>query len=429
MTLNFLFNKKLVLTVLIKTTLLISYNSNILIEAIDCNNNQFVYGSNEIIDQLMVCSLSKSYDLDLTPKGEYIKSTSKALVDQGLSNKTTILHAKLNGLWSGKRTKFIDSAWKCETNETILSSIIEFNGLSLEVIEKVEIPLHKNQHKLSIHKPCKTFDLPVWMCRTTKPIYRTTKTWVNSVYLNLTLTQSKKGSFDNNKPIIEKVSTLFTCPETFKQKITHSPSAMYILAKYIHQLTPTDQHQTTNNNSKSNQTRKRNLRHVSKFNDLNIATKLSADITTQDGKGPTLPPYHNSVNLIMNHLIDSITKSINECIEKLDIDLNLMNDYSSFKTNKLNEYYDNEQTSGEVNLSNLKCSNKYYISQKIDLANQASSPLTDNNNNSTQQHAQAQDSSHLKRSQYMIKYPEDPNQLLNPYGYYHDNADRMIDDN
>lgn len=390
--------------------------------AIKCNPNEFVYGQNELIDQLLVCSLSKSFDLDLTPQGDYIKSTSRALVDQGLSNKTTILHAKLNGLWSGRRVRFLDSGWKClNQSRTILNSVIEFTGLSLEVVERVEIPMHRNQHKLAVHKPCKTFDLPTWMCRSTKPIYRTTKTWINNAYFNLTLKQEVDG-VSQRQPKIDQISLIFTCPETFKQKITHSPSSTYLLSKFVH-------HELATSPKTSLLTRKRRSEPVDPSGPV-LIRPIEPDSSTQNGKGPAAPPYHNSVNLIMNIVSERIKSTLDDCLKELDLDLSLINDsYESFSMSSHNKYYDGDKqikAGATINITDLKCSDKLFISQRIGLAQQA----VGLGENSILDKQQVTDGSHSKRTNsQLLKYPDDPNQLLNPRAHYHDNtANMMIDD-
>lgn len=194
-----------------------------------CKQNQIVYGENTIVDQILTCSQHKSFDVDLTPFGEVTKSTARALVDLGVSDRTTIVYARLGGLWSARRSEFVNSAWKCTNTSITTSAVIEVSGLSLEVVEKVEIPISRNSHKISIHRPCKTFDLPLPLCRPSKIVYRTTKTWVNSAFFNITFKQ-RDGE---TRPSLNSLQMLFTCPQSFKQLVTHSPSATYILSKYL----------------------------------------------------------------------------------------------------------------------------------------------------------------------------------------------------
>lgn len=375
-------------------------------EAEKCGSESYVYGENEIIDQLMVCSLSKSYDLDLTPQGEYIKNTPKPLVEQGFSNKTSILYAKLNGLWTSRRADFIDTAWKCLKEQTSISTVIELSGLSLEIVERVDVPIHRNQHKLAIHKPCKTFDLPLWMCRQSKPIYRTTKTWVNKAYFNLTLTQ-RAGS---NKPFIEKLSLLFSCPETFRQKITHSPSASYILTKHMH-TTNDQQNHPSQSTDERQQKKVIKKRHTGPAEPVELAHPGSHH-STQDGRSPALPPYHNSVNLIINQVSEMLHSSLCDCIHINDVDLSLLIDNQSFTSRNASTMKNNpESNEQEAN----QCSNKFWLKNRIEIASQA-------NALGLQDEKIYVDEAHTKRSQMMLKYPTDPNQLLNPYSYYHDSS-------
>lgn len=400
-----------------------------LVAASQCGSNGFVYGENEIIDQLMTCSMAKSSDFDLTPQGDYVKKTAKALIEQGLSNKTSILYARLNGLWTAKRSGLLDSAWSCKENSTTVSSIIELSGLSLEVVEKVDIPLHRSQHKLAIHKPCKTFELPLWMCRQSKPIYRSTKTWVNRAYLNLTLTQQN----GLKKPEIDKLSLIFTCPETFKQKITYSPAAMYILSRFVHAPETSQPYSSQDSVPKSVSPKKKRSapKQVSASSDRDDTQPLTHPVTyatTQDGKSLASPPYHTSVNLIIKQVNEQLRSSLTDCIQLLDSDLSLMVDYSSFnqyKYRNIASNSDNEKANEQKNKRSIEneCSSKTWLKNRIDLANQAEARIASNSNEYG-----SESESHAKRSQYLLNYPVDPNQLLNPYGYYHDNVDQMVED-
>lgn len=379
-----------------------------------CKPNEFTYGANEIVDQLMICSLTKSHDLDLTPQGEYVKITPKSLVEQGFSNKTTVMYAKLSGLWTTKRAGFVETGWKCDPNTTTVSSLIETSGLSLEIVEKVEVPLHRNQHKISSHKPCKTFNLPTWVCRQSKPIYRTTRTWINRAYFNLTLSQG----VGTTKPSIDGLVLLFTCPETFRQKITYSPSAMYILSKYMQFGSHDD---TQNISGKPAASKARNMPDMNRLISKKI-THPTLHSVSQDGKNPATPPYHNSVNVIINQVTQALRTSISECIQLVESDLSLMTDYESFSQYKykpveLNASPKDDQPTMQPGESN-SCSNKAWIRQRLNLANEASSL-----NLRSETHADG----YWKRSPALLSYPSDPNQLLNPFGYYHDNADLMID--
>lgn len=397
--------------------------SQFLVTAHQCGSSDYVYGQNEIVDQLLICSMGKSFDLDLKPHGEYYKKTAKTLIDQGLSNRTSIIHARLNGLWTAKRASYVESGWKCSDNATTLSSIIELNGLSLEVVEKVDIPIHRSQHKLALHKPCKTFDLPLMMCRQTKPIYRTTKTWVNRAYFNVTLNQQ----VDTKKPAIVKLSMIFTCPETFKQKITYSPSAMYIISKLAHIESPQDH--TTKAGIRKRTVDKENKITSDKPSITRDGITLTHPVSyakIQDGKSPASPPYHDSVNLIIKQVSDVLRSSLNDCINLLDSDLSLMADYSSFDQYKYKKIADDndvgKENSGTQNRIENECSSKVWLKNRIELANQA-----DANDNLSQD--QGNNANPSKRSQFLLRYPNDPNELLNPYGYYHNNMDQMVDDN
>lgn len=394
-----------------------------LVIANQCGSNDYVYGENEVIDQLLTCSMGRLYDLDLEPHGEYQKRTAKTFVEQGLSNKTSIIFARLNGLWTAKRASFVESGWKCNNETTTVSSIIELNGLSLEVVEKVDIPIHRSQHKLAIHKPCKTFDLPLWMCRQSKPVYRTTKTWVNRAYFNITLSQ-QVGS---KKPAIERLSTIFTCPETYKQKITYSPSAIYLLSKYVFSSSETSQDHTTKAPIQKRSTNERSYTsNIPTYQrDKNLITHPVSYATTQDGKSPASPPYHDSVNLITSKATELLRSSLSECINIVDSDLSLMADYSSFNQYKFGKIDGHSTNVGDDGIEiidlqknvNNECSNKAWLKNRINLANQAD--ILDSLN---------EQGNHAKRSQFPLRYPVDPNQLLNPYGYYHDNMDQMIED-
>lgn len=379
---------------------------NVGAEAEQCRSEGYVYGENEIVDQLMVCSLSKSYDLDLTPQGEYIKNTPKSLVEQGFSNKTSILYAKLSGLWTSRRADFVETGWKCQKGQTSITSVIEISGLSLEIVERVDVPIHRNQHKIAVHKPCKTFDLPLWMCRQSKPIYRTTKTWVNRAYFNLTLTQ-KSGS---SKPTIEKLSLLFTCPETFRQKITHSPSASYILAK--HMLTSNEA--TAHNGDLSHHKK----RQTTPEEPVQLSHPVSHH-STQDGRGPATPPYHNSVNLIINQVSEGLHSSLRDCIHINDVDLSQLIDHQSFGRKEYSVFGEGNESN---ELASNQCSDKSWLKNRIEIAKQAAAL-------GLQEDKAVADGSHAKRSQTMLKYPTDPNQLLNPYSFYHDGSiDELADD-
>lgn len=388
------------------------------IEATQCKESGFVYGENELVDQLMVCSMSKSFDLDLTPQGEYVKNTLRVLVDQGLSNKTSVIYAKLSGLWSAKRAEFIESGWRCGINKTVVTSVVELSGLSLEVVEKVDIPLHRNQHKIAHHKPCKTFDLPLWMCRQSKPIFRTTKTWVNRAYFNLTLTQEE----GQRKPVITKLDLMFTCPETFKQKITYSPSAVYILSKFLHN--PDQVHESPVKVSILKNKREVNSASVPPNDSPSSGSPITHPASyavTQDGKKPATPPYYTSVNLIVSQTQEKLRAALEDCIQLLDSDLSLVLDYNSFDQYKYKSMPIDERDDVGVENAGFRseCSNKHWLRNRVDWSLQ-SHVLEES---ADQDHHKADDSSHSKRSQFMLNYPVDPSQLLNPYAYYYANAE------
>lgn len=385
-------------SILLVTILFIS-SAIYLVHSEGCSED-LVYGENDIIDQLLICSVGKSFDLDLTPRGEQRKGTSKALIEQGLSNKTAVVFAKLSGLWSTKRTSFIDTAWRCESNKTLVNAIVELSGLNLEMVEKFDVPLHRNQQKLSQHKPCKTFDLPLWLCRQSKPIYRTTRTWVNRAFFNLTLVQAS-GEL---KPSLESLSFMFTCPDTFRQKITHSPSAMYIISKIIHSSQEPQSHHV-----------KRDL--SSSENRVPLPHPVSFS-TNQDGKGPASPPYHNFVNLINNQLTETLSSAIDSCIGSTDCDLSLMRDFHSFRASRNNiktpVHSDKPKTGNE-------CSSKQWLVNRLQLHEESSLSPNDIPSDQPMQNG------HFKRSQFKLSYPKDPNQLLDPFSHYHDDvSDRVV---
>lgn len=470
-------------TILIVITLTLTFLAPFLLPtgAERCTPHGFVYGENNIIDQLMMCSLSKSFDLDLTPRGELVKSTARALVDQGLSEKTSILYAKLSGLWTAQRPKFVDSGWRCEGNKTTLSSIIEISGLSLDVVEKVDIPVNRNQHKLMTHKPCRTFDLPFWLCRQTKPIYKTIKTWVNRAYFNLTLSQYP----GRNKPQIEKLSLIFTCPEHFKQKITHSPSTMHLLTKHIPSNNlPLTMHSPpmypnpaassqTPSTSRAFQTgpyeaeatkpqhfllpempppgvfnqQQQQQQQQKHSEQLTGGYQRTSYTSTQDGKSPVLPPYHHSVNAILGQVESLLESSIKGCIRSVDSDLSLMVNHSSFEAERFNYHghtsgdedsQDSESfelNSDEKDESSFKsdsngfhglrneCSSRVWLKNRLNIAEQAISlnPLQANQ-------VTPQTSATLQKRGDISPAPpssssgyhltENPNELLDPNGHY-----------
>lgn len=392
----------------------------------ECSQREFVYGENDIVDELLTCSLSKSFDLDLTPYSDHSKSTSKTLVEQGLSNRTSILHARLSGIWTAKRPSFVQTGWRCDGNKTTSTSIIELSSLSLEVIEKMEAPMARNQHKLAAHKPCKTFDLPTYMCRQTKPIYRTVSTWVNRAYYNITLVQNSGEA----RPAIARLSTMFTCPETFKQRITYSPSSTYLLMR--------PSLSSTANHHHYGQTRKQTKREfqvkkltpggkTQSVNDIPSFGPAGSFTTSQSSNMPASPLYHNSVKVIINEVTQVLRTALEDCIDSLEANLSLVNDYRSFKEQKYDLGVDPNQEdeafrenvhSGITN----ECSNKLWIKSRIELANQVNSLEEE------EAPAAKVKPSPAKRNQIGVGQHDEPGELLNPYGFYHDpSAELMID--
>lgn len=388
----------------------ILHNQGLLVLAKKCNQDEFLYGEGEIVDEILTCSLSKLFDLDLTHSGDHSKSTSKTLVEQGLSNRTSILHARLSGIWTARRPSSMEAGWRCEKGKVTATAIIELSGLSLEVVEKMEAPMSRHQDKLYIHKPCKTFDLPTWMCRQTKPIYRTVSTWVNKAYYNLTLTQED----GEDKARIASLSSMFTCPETFSQRITHSPSSTYLLSKNSHKIHH-QQHRAPVN--------KRHSR-VNHFDATSVPyNHPNSFTTTQSSNMPVSPMYHNSVKVITSEATRVLHSAIDDCIKTLDINLNLVSDYISFRNHKYNLDIDSEGQSDEFSVPSgitNECSNKRWIKNRIELANQVNYLDSETSTRSADGPA--------KRDQIGLSPPEGPNELLNPYGFYHDqSADQMID--
>lgn len=377
------------------------------LSALECKENEYVYGENDVVDALLLCSLTKSFDLDLTPYGDHIKSTTAALVEQGLSNKTSVLHARLTGLWTAKRPSFVQTGWRCNKNGTTTSTAtIEVSGLSLEVIEKLDIPLHRNQHKLALHKPCKTFDLPLWMCRQTKPIYRTISTWVSKAYFNATLVQRPTES----RPIVSQLSLIFTCPETFKQKITHSPSATYVLSKHLQHAPTAPAHVSPEPPTANRVKQQHNKRQVDL--DSSSTSNEIGSTTTQSGNMPASAPYHKTIVLLENRATEFLRLNLNECIQSIDSDLHLIRVYNSFSSEKyLNDASKSTSSSeGRLGLAN-ECSSKLWIKSRLELANEA--------NELKGQQKQQVALIHSKRSRKPLNYPDDPSQLLNPFGFYH----------
>lgn len=429
-----------------------------------CGPSEFLYGGNEIVDELLTCFLSRSSDLDLTPHEDRVKPTARALVEQGFSNRTTSIHTQLSGLWTAKRPEFIESGWKCSDSGQITSTaIVEISSLSLEVIEKLDIQLHRNQHKLALHKPCKTFDIPVWMCRQSKPIYRTTTTWVNRAYFNLTLVQEPHSS----RPTIEKLAPIFTCPETFKQKITHSPSASYVIARHLQQLTSQPSkpayhsaaepgqgpHPTNTINKPTNSRRRRQSLGAGSSAKLEADGRRGQDeqlpeishpssfTTLQSGKKPAAPPYHNSVRMIMGLVGDVLSSSLNDCIQLVDSDLSLMADRKSFARSKYSIEHDEGDDSHQADKGQManaanECSNRAWIRSRIELASGASSSQTRDRSTANEEQPREDSTSPMKRNQFVKLDQSEPgdwsgDQLLDPHADYRQPPDalgQMIDD-
>lgn len=379
-----------------------------LILAEKCLSEKFVYGRNEILDQLMLCSLAKSNDLHLTPKNGHTKVTSATLTDLGFSNKTNVVSASVSGLWSLKRAKFQDTAWKCNSNSTIMSAVIELNGIALDAIEKIDIPIHRSQ-KSMFHKPCKTLGLPISLCRHNRSIYKATRTWVNQVYLNLTLTQQ----VDSIKPFINDLWLMFTCPETFRQKITYSPSSSHILSRFAQISKPVN---TPRINSRSFPSSSSPMN----AGDVRISHPVSYT-STQDGSGPVSPPYHNSVRLITQLIKDHVRASVQECIDLIDSDLSLVAYDNSFKPDKFHGVSQplKDEPTNKLDTIN-ECSSKVWLRQRSEIA-VAAHP---GGNTPGFQTKPSQGS--VKRSGAVLDYPSDLDQLLDPYGHYHDESAEVM---
>lgn len=391
---------------LIAVAVIISCSWQILhVDADQCKPEGSVYGHNDIVDQLLTCSIATALDLDLTPQGEYMKSTPKTLIEQGFSNKTSILYVRLSGLWTAKRPRFVETAWQCDGNRTVLNTIVEFNGLSLEVVERVEIPLYRNKQKLAIHKPCLTFDLPVWMCRQSKPMYKTTKTWVNHAYFNLTLIQASNAQL----PIIEDFSSMFTCPESFKQTITYSPSAMYVLSKYM---------QTQESVYQPIVAAPRNRRSAMKSLLNTPVTHPISFATSKDGRSMSVPGYQSFVSLILGKVKESLASDMSDCIQAMDLNLSLLVDNNSFSQYRYKDIPEKQQSEPEIPVgSDNQCSNKVWLKNRIELANAAKAA-----DQKADQASSDAGSNPSKRSHpSMLNYPKDSDQLLNPYAYYREN--------
>lgn len=393
-----------------------------------CSSGQVVYGQNEIIDQLIICSLAKGNDLDLTPSGGNVKQTARTFTELGFGNKTEIVSSKLSGLWTAKRAEFAETNWRCNSDGTIVASaIIEINGLALDLIEKVDISLSRRAQlhtKVSNYKPCKMFNLPPSLCRQTKTIYRNTRTWVNKAYFNLTLTQ--KHNEKTIKPVIQDLWLMFTCPENFRHKITYSPSASYILSHFsLNYIEQQD----------SSSARSMNMLPPSKKRTLQLEQNIDthvpipspiAQVSVHDGKGLIAPPYLASVDLILRTTGDALRKTISQCINKVDSDLNQVADHSSFSNIKYpamfssngNREYGTQLVGAPRPTSKLtaRCSNKQWLEQRAEIALKSVSELNEDSNSFP-----SQSNGNVKRNQiHQILQKASQDELLDPYGYYHD---------
>jgi len=384
-----------------------------------------------------------------------VKSTGRPLVDQGLSNRTSILHAKLGGLWTTRRADFIETGWKCDPanvegpaggqEEIWAEAVIEVSGLSLEVVERLDISLNKGHklHQLAAHKPCKLFQLPSWMCRDQKPVYRSISTWVNRAYFRLKLLQQA----GQNRPKIAELELMFTCPETFRQKITYSPSATYVLSRHLRNQSglvgPSRTSKRRKRRSRSNSKDSKQTKRAAASRPATEAGEHldSSHTILQSGRLPAVPPYHYSVRLIERHTLEALRSAFGDCLQLLDIDLALMSGRSSFTHTRYNH-----PTLRQSNVSQPiespdesvvgECSNRFWVRNRMELHEQASSLMAKGErapaNQATPAPKQWQlvGSSHSKRNKYLLDYPADPNQLLNPYGYYQESSalDLMIDD-
>lgn len=386
-------------------------HKTIIADSESCQNGNFVYGRSEIIDQIIICSLAKANDLDLTPQRGHAKLTSRAFVELGFSNKTDIVSAKLSGLWTAKRADYAQTTWHCDPKTITMSTIIEINGLALDVIERVDISLSRKGTKGPTYKPCKSFNLPTSLCRQTKTIYKNTRTWVNQAFFNITLVQDHNLS---TKPEIKDLWLMFTCPETFRHKITYSPSASYVLTKHSQQIV--DQLNPTS--ARSSQTKKRTLEHERNLENHVPIPHPILQGSTHDGRGPVAAPYQKSVNTILSRTIDSISKTIGECVLRVDSDLSMLADHVSFTNEKYPDDKSTHRERRELNRSTLgHCSSKSWLMQRSELAI---------NGHSTQLMSSASTSIKRTLGNHNRSDQNESYELLDPYGYYHDEKMTMI---
>ena len=405
-----------------------------------------VYGEDGYFEQLVACSLARTNDLDLTPQSEQMRLTSKPLVEQGLSNKTSILHARLGGLWSLRRADFVECAWQCSDDQLHSSTVLQLTNLSLEVIERLDISVLTRGHsKLVEHKPCRALNLPTWMCRGQKSVFRTTRTWVNKAFFNVSLSQNLANG--QSRPVVDKVELLFTCPESFRQKITYSPSASYVLAGHLN-LVATAGQQRKQRQQQQQQAQigqgaklrqeKSNFKRAPQMGEQqleSVSPSLSGSHSIQQsGRVPALPPYHNSVRLIQSQTVGALRASFQDCLQQFDSDLSVVRGHNSFGSHKYNsrgqaQTWAEEEEEEEKPLS--ECSNRRWITSRLELSEQANL-IQGQPSLIAQAHSRPIQAAktNTKRSGYLLDYPSDPNQLLNPYGYYYPNSglDQMIDD-
>lgn len=401
------------------------------LSALQCGPRDFVYGANELADQLIGCAMGRTGDIILTPQADHTKKTSASLIEQGLSSKTSTIYAKLGGLWTGRRASNVETGWLCERENSssdaltnvLMSTVIELSGVSLEVIEKLDTPLHgPNHYKLAAHKPCKTFELPLALCRQSKPIYRTTRTWINRAYYNLTLTQGQQEA----RAQIERLSAMFTCPESYKQKITYSPSSMYLLTRFA----SANKFGSEDGVGKS----KRAVDDAMEADDddESLLTHPANFAQMQDGNGPASPPYHKSVELITRQVHKALLTSLTECLALIDSDLTIAASRRTFGPHKfaVSTHADSSKTIANTSSSSStmaaqdessQCANSASLEARIERAANASASL--HNDASDTDKTGPQNSSPAKRSgprqPAALGGVEDPNQLLHPHSHYH----------
>lgn len=380
-----------------------------------CIGYRQVYGENGFIDRLISCASSKSSDIDLTSNGEQFKLTAKSLVEQGFADRTSITYVRLSGLWTARRPRFVNTGWTCEPNKTLATSIIELSGLALSMIERLDIPAnHSETSTASSHRPCETFNLPLSFCRQSRPIYRVVKTWADKAYFNLTLSQAHQFA---KKPNIDMIAPIFTCPEAFRQRISFSPSAIYILPSANHHL---------NGNSREKRQQQDTMTTGSDAPLINPVTHPISFASTHGDKGLIMSSYPSLTKSIMNKAVQVMRSSLEECIDMTDSDLSPMSDHTSYRSDK----YLLEATEHLETIPSSACSDKSRLAKMIDVANQALETKTPG----VDKRDSTQHTSHARRSQTLLEYPKDMDQLLDPFSYYYFTdsdieTDQMIDDN